>query len=43
MEALEDAMVEETPIAAIRLLTDLGLDLGEASQVVRSLQERLGG
>jgi hypothetical protein len=43
MEALEDAMVEETPIAAIRLLTDLGLDLREASQVVRSLQDRLGG
>ncbi|MCZ6917117.1 MAG: hypothetical protein O7I93_10100 [Gemmatimonadetes bacterium] len=43
MEALEDAMVEETPVAAIHLLTDLGLDLREAIRVVRSLQERLGG
>ena len=43
MEALEDAMVEETPVAAIHLLTDLGLDLREASRVVRTLQERLGG
>lgn len=43
MEALEDAMVEEAPMAAIRLLTDLGLDMREASRVVRSVQERLGG